>query len=703
MTRPLRLLSASLITSLLAVLAWAQAPAPAPSPPPKQTPNTAITRGPYPQAAAPTAMHLVWRIRKNTMPVVHYGTAVGSLTQRSPVGSIVTRRLAAEGASTGGARALGSGPPETRQYEATITGLKPDTKYFYAIYDGPNRLTPPEESYSFRTLPQPGTDRPLLMWVVGDSGTGNKVQAKVHNAMRTWLEKEKRDLDMFIHVGDMAYGKGMDSEFQAYFFKPYETTLRNTICWPAIGNHEGGSSKSSTTIGPYYDSYVMPTKGESGGVASGTESYYSFDVGRVHFVALNSFDAPRAVDGVMAQWLKADLEKTKADWIIAFFHHPPYTKGSHDSDDKKKDKELVEMRENFMPILEGAGVDLVLAGHSHIYERSMLIDGAYATPTVAKDVVLDDGDGNPAGDGPYKKSAGSQPHQGSVSIVAGHGGTTLRRMKTVSPVMRTTLLEFGSVILDLKGDTLTGRMLNSDGIVRDTFQIVKQGKVQLTKIPSPKPPPQLTGLPTIPVPGPLISRGDSVDNGAAMPKAFVALIPKGADWQYLVGKAPETNWSASVAGGAADWKTGPAGFGYGDNDDATVLKEMRGKSKYMCIRREFEITGKEDLTHLGLAIAFDDGFICYLNGKEVVRDNVENSLGTAKGVKSHEAKGNFRYYAVRKGKEILKPGKNVIGIEIHNDDAGGSDLTLDPYLVIGDGTEEIPPPPPEDGKDPSDD
>jgi hypothetical protein len=186
-----------------------------------------------------------------------------------------------------------------------------------------------------------------------------------------------------------------------------------------------------------------------------------------------------------------------------------------------------------------------------------------------------------------------------------------------------------------------------------------------------------------------------------MPKAYLSLIPKGAEWQYLGGKDPGAGWSATTEGG--DWKTGPAGFGYADGDDATVLSDMRGHYKYLCIRRSFELTGKEDLTHLGLAIAFDDGFICYLNGKEVARDNVESgALDKVKGVKSHEAGGKFKYYAL-KAKDLLKPGKNVIGIEIHNDELGGSDVTLDPFLVIGDGSEEIPPPPPKPGVDPSDD
>ncbi len=637
-----------------------------------------ITRGPYPQAATEDSIHMVWRVRQATTPVVRYGTLQKDLDQKTGEKAAKVRCLAAEAGATEGAPPLHSAPAGTRQCEVAITGLKPDTKYFYAIYDGERRLTADDGNYFFRTLPVPGKERPLLMWVVGDSGTGNKVQAKVHTALRNWLVKENRPLDLYLHVGDMAYSKGLDTEFQGYFFQIYQDTLRNTVCWPAIGNHEGKTSVSAKGIGPYYDSYIVPTAGESGGVPSGTEQYYSFDIGRAHFISLNSFDAPRAADGAMAQWLKSDLDKTKQDWIIAFFHHPPYTKGSHDSDDRVKDKELVEMRELILPILEAGGVDLVLAGHSHVYERSFLIDGAYNTPTTAENSVLDDGDGNPKGDGPYKKSAGLTPHQGTVSIVAGHGGATLGRKKNPSPVMRTTILEFGSLLLDLKGDTVTGHMLNSEGVIRDTFQLIKRGKVELARIAKPKPPGPFIGsilqLPKIPGIG-----RSTPDKGAEMPEKFTAVIPKGAEWQYLGGKDPGAGWPTSLEGG---WKLGKAGFGYEDDDDVTMITDMKGKYKYLCIRRTFELTGKEDLTKLGLAISFDDGFICYLNGKEVARANVNSGyLGTAKGVESHETKG-FKFFPLPQAKEVLKAGKNFIALEIHNDDLGSSDLTLDPYLIL---------------------
>jgi len=151
----------------------------------------------------------------------------------------------------------------------------------------------------------------------------------------------------------------------------YEPALRSSVCWPTMGNHEGFTSKGKDGVGPYYDAFVMPRRAEVGGLASGTEAYYSFDWANIHFICLNSHDVDRKPGGPMAKWLKADLEKAKADWLIAFWHHPPYTKGSHDSD---KEKDMTEMRHDIMPIIESGGVDLVLAGHSHIYERSMLID-----------------------------------------------------------------------------------------------------------------------------------------------------------------------------------------------------------------------------------------------------------------------------------------------------------------------------------------
>ena len=456
-----------------------------------------LYRGPYLQQATSETVVVVWRTNADTMPELRYGTAPEALTSEVN-GDAITLRVAADvDAPESVPRLFAESPedaakrkstddspstlPGTRQYEAHVKGLKPATKYYYAVYDGETRLAGGDSDHYFLTHPPIGTVSNMRLWVVGDSGTGDQNQADVHTAMRDYVTKTGRPLDHYLHVGDMAYGKGTDGQFQDHFFVPYAVTLQNTVCWASIGNHEGGTSRGISGTGPFFDAYVVPTAAEAGGVASGTEAYYSFDIADAHFICLDSHDLDRSPDAAMAQWLRADLEQTKAKWLIAFWHHPPYTLGSHDSN---KEQQLIEMRANFMPILESAGVDVVLTGHSHIYERSMLIDGAYATPTVAENVVLDDGDGNPEGDGAYRKSEGLHPNEGHVSVVTGNGGASMSRRGTM-PVMREILVEFGSVILDIDGDTLKGIMLNKDGETRDLFSIVKEGKVTPERIEKP--------------------------------------------------------------------------------------------------------------------------------------------------------------------------------------------------------------------------
>jgi len=261
--------------------------------------------------------------------------------------------------------------------------------------------------------------------------------------------------------------------------------LQNTVVWPALGNHDGLSTTSgecfppctASSTGPYYDAFVLPQRAQAGGVASGTEAYYSFDYGNVHFIALNSSEVSRSSTGPMATWLTSDLRSTAQPWVIAFWHHPPYTKGTHDSD---AEGDLVQMRERIVPILEAGGVDLVLNGHSHGYERSYLIDGAHGTPTpsvatlTAEGHVIDGGDGRPTGDGPYVKSPGRNANEGAVYVVAGHGGRT-GGGDYGHPVMSFSENVEGSLLVDVDADALTVRNVLITGVVSDTFTIRKGG------------------------------------------------------------------------------------------------------------------------------------------------------------------------------------------------------------------------------------
>jgi hypothetical protein len=509
----------------------------------------------------------------------------------------------------------------------------------------------------------------MRFWVVGDSGTGRETQHNVHGAMVNYIAEDKRPLDFYLHVGDMAYMRGKDVELQARFFEAYEPTLRHVVCWASMGNHEGATSKGTNGTGPYYDAYVLPGRGEAGGLASGTEAYYSFDYGRAHFICLDSHDMDRKPTGMMARWLKLDMERTRQDWIIAYFHHPPYTKGTHDSD---REKQLIEMRTHVMPVLESGGVDLVLSGHSHIYERSMLIDGAYATPTVAENVVFEDREGNPEADGPYRKSAGLTPNNGEIQVVAGHGGTTVGR-KGTSPIMRKIFVEHGSVIIDIDGDTLTGTMINKFGEVRDRFALAKRGTIVHERIAAPWQP-QPYKQPKSP--------GDEFPGEP--PEDFFVVIPKFAEWQYLAGTHPEGQKWTELKYVPEHWKTGEAPFGFFYKEARTVLEEMKGNYTTIYLRHVFEIEQADQVAEIGLMINYDDAFIAYLNGKEVVRKGVGKGAGKdAQQIKSHDAT-RYNYFPLKDFEKHLKDGRNVLAIEAHNSSRESNDFLVDPYLVLED-------------------
>jgi phosphodiesterase/alkaline phosphatase D-like protein len=408
------------------------------------TESIAVTRGPYLQTGTPSSVVVRWRTGAATPGRACYGPAPASLTACVD-GSVGT------------------------EHEIDLTGLTPDTRYYYSVGTPTTALAGGDSAHVFVTAPSPGTAKPTRIWVIGDSGTANANAAAVRDAYLAYTGA--RGTDVRLMLGDNAYQSGLDSEYQAAVFDMYPSLLRTTVLWPSLGNHDGQSADSGTHSGPYYDIFTLPAVGEAGGVASGTEAYYSFDHSNIHFVVLDSFDSDRSPTGAMLDWLRADLAATDRQWIIAFWHHPPYSKGSHNSD---TETELIQMRENVLPILEAAGVDLVLTGHSHSYERSYLLDGHYgASTTFTASMKKDGGSGREDGTGAYRKlSPGPAPHEGAVYAVAGSSGQTSGGTLN-HPAMFVSLNVLGSMVLDVDGNRLDAVFLDSTGARRDYFTLVK--------------------------------------------------------------------------------------------------------------------------------------------------------------------------------------------------------------------------------------
>lgn len=405
-----------------------------------------LTRGPYLQLGTPTSIVVRWRTGLATDSRVRFGTEPGNLPH------------------------VVDDPTATIEHVVTLQGLLPATTYFYSIGTTQGPLAGGDD-HTFTTPPSSGGPAPLRIWVLGDSGTGDGNAVAVRDAFDTW--NAGRRLDLWLMLGDNAYNSGTDDEYQTAVFRMYPQRLRTSVLWPTFGNHDGISASSVTQTGPYYDIFTLPKNGEAGGVASGTEAYYSFDIANLHFICLNSHDVDRSPGSPMLDWLASDLAATDAEWTIAFWHHPPYTKGSHDSD---TEPQLIEMRQNVLPILEAYGVDLVLSGHSHSYERSFLLDGHYGLSTsLATAMILDGGDGRPEGDGAYAKpGAGANPHEGAVYAVAG-SSSRLGVGPLDHPAMHFSIAELGSVVLDVFGRRLDATFLSSTSTVLDTFTLLKAG------------------------------------------------------------------------------------------------------------------------------------------------------------------------------------------------------------------------------------
>ncbi|WP_299096843.1 T9SS type A sorting domain-containing protein [uncultured Winogradskyella sp.] len=422
-----------------------------------------ITRIPYLQKGTETGVTIKWRTDINDVSVVEYSTDETFATYSTT--SDATPKV---------------------DHELDITGLASGTVYYYRIGTGGSLLAQNTDLY-FKTHPSLGSTDAYTFWILGGIGkahhSSNAAKAiEVRDAFYSYIGNNK--LDGIMLTGDNADSHGTDIQYQQSLFDTYSDKVQNSIVWSTIGNIDGKYINSgSSIVGAYYDIFSFPTAGESGGVASGTESYYSFDYGNIHFIVLNSFEEDRSVGAAMYNWALNDIQNTTQQWIIGLWHHPPYSKGWHTSEGLQyagdpAEIELIEMRENIIPMLEANGIDLVIAGHSESYERSYFINGHYgesasfdfATHAVGPN---GDGDGKPNGDGAYSKSSvGENAGLGTVYSV----NATASRIANGTfdhNAMYYGVKQYGTGVLEIDGNNLSMKFLNRYGVIEDSFTIHK--------------------------------------------------------------------------------------------------------------------------------------------------------------------------------------------------------------------------------------
>lgn len=404
-------------------------------------------REPYLQMMSSNAVTLRWQSDNKYSAVVRYGLKPGELNQTKY-----------------GATA--------EEHEVRLTDLKPATKYFYSVGSKIKEFYKGEEFW-FKTSPELKTGladmKPVRFWVTGDQGYPNVIQNQVRDAMLRWVKQHPRtsvdheSLDFWVTTGDNAYRSGTNKQFQTGFFEPYKSILRHTPVWPVYGNHDARRWV-------FFDIFNFPTKAENGGIASGSEHFYSFDYANIHFVMLDTQESNLTAGSEMLSWLKNDLTQTKQQWLLAVFHHPPYTKGSHDSDSQRDSRgRLISVRENILPLLEAGGVDLVLSGHSHMYERSSLINCHYGYSSTFNPSMLRSESKNNVYN---KKENKISAYSGTIYTVIG-SSSKVDTGPLNHPAMQTSLQEAGSMLFDVEKNKLKAYFINKDGIVKDQFEINK--------------------------------------------------------------------------------------------------------------------------------------------------------------------------------------------------------------------------------------
>jgi predicted phosphohydrolase len=409
-----------------------------------------LVRGPYLQVVTANSIVIRWRTDLPSTGKVIYGTSQNNLNQSVEYDFKLT------------------------DHEVKLSNLLPNTRYFYAFGQHDGTLKHDANQY-FKTAPAVGSTQKVRIWAMGDMGDGSENQRRVRDSYL--VHTIEKHTDMLLLLGDNAYGAGLENEYQVNFFQQYQPfNLPRIPMWSVPGNHEYYAASRTTRNIPYYQIFTMPTEGQAGGVPSGTEAYYSFDYANIHFVALDSdgIEDQRYrlynTDSPQVNWLKKDLAANRLPWTIVMFHHPPYTKNSHDSD---YEEELALIRQHITPILDEFKVDLVLNGHSHIYERSRPIKGhtGYSnTYNNAQHAVS-------TSSGRYDNSANSCAYikgEGTIYAVVGSSGRLGGYSGPPHPISAYHNVEVGgSLMIEIEDNRLDAKWITTEDKVRDQFTIFK--------------------------------------------------------------------------------------------------------------------------------------------------------------------------------------------------------------------------------------
>ncbi|HEX9519693.1 MAG TPA: metallophosphoesterase family protein [Streptosporangiaceae bacterium] len=281
-------------------------------------------------------------------------------------------------------------------YHARIGSLEPGTQYAYEVlHDG----SPPVPG-TFRTGPR-GRSGPFRFTSFGDHAIPGPVGdgKGPHSPNAGYVVTAVERLDPLFHLlnGDLCYANNSDQPVATWtsYFANITRSARHRPWMPTPGNHENEAGNGPQGYLAYQTRFDLPRNR----TPAFRGNWYAFTVGPVRFVALNNDDAclqdggfsglrrdnvpgyrASGFDpyisgysgGMQRRWLDAELAAARQDedidWIVVFMHQVAMSSAHFNGAD-------LGIRQQWLPLFDKYGVDLVLAGHEHHFERSFPVRG----------------------------------------------------------------------------------------------------------------------------------------------------------------------------------------------------------------------------------------------------------------------------------------------------------------------------------------
>ena len=310
------------------------------------------------------------------------------------------------------------------QYQADITGLSPDTTYSYSIGVNGQTLAGGPGLLGFRTA---GTSTKFSFLALGDSGMDTPQQLSLIKLMLA-----EKDIRFVLHNGDLSYPQGDYVNYEDSYFGKNAALMSQLCFFVSSGNHDYIQSEVPFKSVHSFPKSAVPVPAIHQGL------YYSFDWGHIHFSTIDSnrLNIPGESDQMLS-WLDQDLNATDKYWRIIMLHHTPYPTGHHLGDDICN---LAHDRVN--PIAERNGVQFVIAGHEHGYERTL---------SLISDTVVSGG-------------------RGITYLTTGGGGADLHDVG-IQPQTAVARSVFHYTRLDVDGATLSLHAYGTDGAEIEHFSL----------------------------------------------------------------------------------------------------------------------------------------------------------------------------------------------------------------------------------------